>query len=183
MGCHTWYSVPVVTTKEEILKIAQEQVNEWAKEPWFSESDRKWYQYAIDAELIGPVCDMCTEYKTEESGKWILYMDITDFSLLQYNKANGTSYKSEHDVPEEEDEFLERYPDNPRIGGYPDNIIRNFAEFMEFYTKGFVDKEGEQHNFYWNIKQQKGEEDQRAKILKEIEQFFEKYPQGIITFG
>lgn len=92
MGTHTWFAVPYKTDKKEIIQMAQDFLN---STKYYTESEKQMYQYAIDKELTDPICSLvsgvvdCNHIDTD---KWILYLDITDWSLLQYNKEHGTNF-------------------------------------------------------------------------------------------
>ena len=201
MGCHTWFSVPFLTDKKEIIKLAQKYIN---SEKYLSSSAKKMFQYAIDNELVDPCCQLaCISpnkpgISQKDNNSWSLYLDIQDFSLLKYNEKNNTNIKRYSD------EFhklkLETYSDEPRIGGYPDIIIKSYEEMCSFISTGYDginydenDKEIPFHyDFYFSgeIDWKNGEksnlgvnQEYRDKILNDIKQFFINHPKGIITFG
>jgi hypothetical protein len=39
--------------------------------------------------------------------------------------------------------------DEPRIGGYPDNIITSENEMLEFIKTGYTDEDGKHYKFYF----------------------------------
>ncbi len=155
MGCHTWFSVPVVTDKKEILKLAQSFLDTTT---YFSESQKAMYQLAIDNELVDPCCELAAsgteELEQEVEGEWTMYKDVSD-----------------------------NYCDEPRIGGYPDKIIRSYDEMIKFIEAGFegVKYEGGEkiphhYEFYY-------EESRKESFMGRIKEFFDNNPEGIITFG
>lgn len=172
MGCHTWFSVPYISDKEEIKKIAEKYIN---TEKWITESYRKMYQYAIDNDLEDPICELVAgATDTTHHGTWCLYKDVKHYSVEKYNKENGTEigrhdYK---DLPVE----IETYSDEPRIGGYPDKVIKSYDEMVEFMKEGFTDEEGRHFDFYYD-------KDRIEKVMQGIKTFFEKHSDGVITFG
>jgi len=171
MGCHTWFSVPYKTDKKEIIEMAQKSLDEWKE---CSDSDRQMYQYAIDMELVNPVCNLASG--GNKNIGWKLYKDVQDWDLDNYNIDHGTNYDSRYhpDVYDKID--LESYSDEPRIGGYPDKVITSYQEMLDFMKTGFVDEEGIHHNFYYD-------EGRYPTFMKGIQEFFIKHPDGIITFG
>jgi hypothetical protein len=176
MGCHTWYSVPYKTDKSEIINAAQKWLNE-AKH--ISIGHKKIYQYAIDNEIIEPVLELasfefdCTD---RDNTKWILYKDANNYFVEKYNKENGTNIEN-HDYNNISKLGIERYGDEPRIGGYPEEvIIHSYDEMLEFIKKGYTDQEGKHHDFYYN-------KDREHEIMSNIKMFFANNPEGIITFG
>ncbi len=195
MGCHTWFSVPIISNKQKILELAKKYIS---ADNYFSLSEKEMYQFAIQKELVDPCCDlaMCTfedmHCTQRQEGEWIIYTDIGDWSLREYNRINGTNYKK-YEIPENIEELLENYPDCPRIGNYPEDIIiKNYNEMMKFIQDGYTDNEGHHCNFYYNFERDwekgeevilKGDKEKRDVIHKGIKQFFENHPDGIITFG
>lgn len=70
----------------------------------------------------------------------------------------------------------ERDSDEPRIGGYPETIIRSAEEMFKAMETGLTGSNGKHYNFFV--------EPGREKIIKDhINTFFQKYPDGIIEFG
>lgn len=172
MGCHTWFSVPLKTNKKEIIEKAQFMLdNEYS---WMHESTKQMYQYAIDNELSEPCCELA--YPENKSIDWKIYVDISDYSLMEYNKKNNTNFQSKYDLDEETRNSLESYSDEPRIGGYPDKIIHSYQEMLDFMEEGFINNEGEKYEFYYD-------ENRYPIFIEGIKNFFEKHPDGIITFG
>lgn len=174
MGCHTWFKIPILTDKSEILKVAQESLDNWVKEKWVTDSERQMYQYAIDNELITPVCSLAAsllEGSEEKDNEWIIYKDPSKVSIERYNKEHGTSFEYSHELPVEDKKLIEFYPDCPRIGGYPETIITNYEEMVKFVKSGYTDENKEHYTF------------SDAEDLSHIKEFFIKHPDGIITFG
>ena len=66
--------------------------------------------------------------------------------------------------------------DEPRIGGYPENVITSEDEMLEFIKTGFTREDGKHFDFHI-------EEERRDRIFRHIKDFFKKHPDGIITFG
>ena len=178
MGCHTWFNVPYITDKKEIIKMAQETVDRYVEKKWIGDGSRQMYQYAIDNELQEPVCELATsgEYSHYKEIEWTLYLDVQDADMYRYNKEHGTTYESKYDMPEEIRDALEGYSDEPRIGGYPDTIIKSYVEMLKFMETGYTDSDNEHHVFRY-------EEDRYPMFMEGIKTFFTKHPQGIITFG
>ena len=174
MGCHTWFSVPYSADKEEIVELAQKYLDNLKGS---SIGHKKMYQYAIDNLLEEPILELA-EYSVDgcHSENWTVYVDIKKWSLLQYNKSNGTNYDSIFDEAVHNKIPLEYYSDEPRIGGYPDKVIRSYDEMVDFMKTGFTDEEGVRHDFYYD-------EDRKENFMNGIKTFFEKHPKGIITFG
>ena len=184
MGCHTWFSVPVVTDKKKILELAQEWLS---NDKHISESSKQMYQYAIDNELITPCLELaCNTYNENNieyndlsivfDNKWILFKDVKDNSLCEYNKKNGTNYTSVYDDNVYNKIELECYSNEPRIGGYPDKIIESYQDMVDFMKTGFTDEDGKKYDFYY-------EEDRYNIFMNGIKLFFERHPKGVITFG
>ena len=66
--------------------------------------------------------------------------------------------------------------DEPRIGGYPDTIIKSADEMFKAMEDGLIGWQGNQFNFYWD-------ESRDERIRKNIIEFFKAHPDGIIEFG
>lgn len=175
MGCHTWFSVPYKTDKEEILKLAQHWLN---KADHVSVGHKKMYQYAIENEIIEPVCELAS-YETDSSHdvetEWILYKDIKNYSIEKYNLENDTTI-DKYDDEACKKANIEYYSNEPRIGGYPDVIVKSYKEMVKFMETGFTDAEGKHHAFRY-------EENRKEAFMEGIKKFFINHPKGIISFG
>jgi len=169
MGCYTWFSVPYIKDKQKIKELAQENLN---KSNSYSESSRKMDQYAIDNDLITPIFNLADLEHYDDT--WVAYIDVSEWSLLEYNKLNNTNYTLQYD--NEIINKLENYGDEPRIGGYPDKIIHSYQEMLDFMKTGFTNEKGKKYDFYYD-------EDRYDIFMSNIKTFFEKHPDGIITFG
>jgi len=174
MGCHIWFSVPYKTDKDEIAEIAQSYLNETE---YLSESNKEMYQYAIDCRLIDPVCELAINaLHCSRHDEWVIYKDAIEYNIEKYNEEHRTSIHR-YDSDAIYKAGIETYSDEPRIGGYPENIIRSYEEMMEFMSTGFDSDDGDVHyDFYY-------EEDRFDFIQKNIKKFFDTHPNGIITFG
>jgi hypothetical protein len=173
MGCHTWFSVPLTTDRKKILWIAQKSVDEMDVHP----TTKMMYQYAIDSELVDPVCNLAASYSNSGTWEdWIIYQGVLDYSLSQYNKEHNTKYDRWKDYEIVYSLNLESYSDEPRIGGYPNRVIHSYDDMVKFMSTGHDDEDGDHYDFYF-------EEDRIENVMEGIKTFFEKHPYGIITFG
>ena len=103
----------------------------------------------------------------------IIYTEILDL----YNKKHNLNFTQFSDVIDAIFYlYIESYSDEPRIGGYPGNIIKSYDEMVEFIKTGYTNSEGEKFEFYY-------EKERYPKFMEGIQQFFTKHPDGIITFG
>lgn len=66
--------------------------------------------------------------------------------------------------------------DEPRISNYPDTIITSAEQMFQAMESGLTNSEGKHANFSWNKERDKA-------IRKNIIEFFNQYPDGIIEFG
>jgi len=66
--------------------------------------------------------------------------------------------------------------DEPRIGGYPDTIIKSADEMFKAMETGLTNWEGKHCIFRWD-------KDREEKIRTNIIEFFKAHPDGIIEFG
>jgi len=176
MGCHTWFSVPYKTDKNEIIELAKQ----YLVKNYQTDDFQKMYEYAIIEELQDVVCQFASdECDCGHYENWILYKDVYDYSLELYNKDHDTSY-SKYDNFFRENDVLESYSDEPRIGGYPERIIRSYDEMVEFIKTGHdeYERNGEVIHCDFYI-----DENRIEKVMNGIKEFFIKHPDGIITFG
>lgn len=192
MSCATWYAVPVIKDKAEILKLAQKKLDWNILKKYMTEDRRKMYQYVIDAELLDPLGDLIeirtdepNEPKYELSGTdWIIYQDPNDIAVQKYNAQYGTYHQYINSVPKEHLDGLDTYGNTPRIGGYPDIVIKSYDEMISFMHNGFIDEDGIPFNFWWHdFKDPKILEEEKQKAIAQVKRFFTNYPDGIITFG
>ena len=137
----------------------------------------KMYQWAIDNEIEEVVCELAGIITDSANcSPWKLYKNVEDVSLELYNKEHGTSYSRDKDYRIYYELPLERYSNEPRIGGYPDKIIHSYDEMIKFMEEGHTDEEGKKFEFYY-------QEERKERFMNGIKTFFEKHPDGIITFG
>lgn len=183
MGCHTWFSIPVIETKQEIIELATINLQKQFEKGWITESSKKMYDFAIEQELITPVCELaCADVDlnnrfTTKDETWTLYKDPTDVSLQEYNKKNNTNYTHSYLCPADVLEQLETYSDEPRIGGYPNTQIKSYQEMLDFMKTGYTSEEdGKHYDFYYD-------KERYNDFMSGIKSFFEKHPKGLITFG
>jgi hypothetical protein len=170
MGSHTWYKKPLVKGKENIIKYLKEKDESDKQKEWWNDDCEKEHQYFLslggyDALNFDYDFSDVRDYK-EGSDYDIISYEIHSLELILkanddyvlYERANGYCI------------------DAPRIGGYPDTVIKSAEEMFKAMETGLVNWEGKHFNFYWD----KNEEDY---IRKNITNFFKAHPDGIITFG
>jgi len=178
MGCHTWFSVPYIEGEEKITELAQKYIDQNTAKGYLTPDYAKMYQYAIDNKLLSIIKELAAGITntTERDNKWILYKDINDYSVELYNNKNGTTYGNHDRFFNDNPGLIENYSDEPRIGGYPENVIESYDQMIEFMKTGFTDEKGNHHDFYY-------EESRKDNFMLGIKQFFINHPKGIITFG
>lgn len=183
MGCHTWFSVPHTTGKEEIIALAKKYL---AETNYISPGHKKMYAYAIQEELLEPVLELAA-YQVEGSEKdhidWVIYKDVEDYSLEQYNIKNNKKIKKYSKEYNKIREKLEHYSDEPRIGGYPETVIRSYDEMEQAMKNGLVGTSYEKGKEEKKIFHFQYEEERKENFMNGIKQFFINHPKGIITFG
>jgi hypothetical protein len=175
MGCHTWFSVPFKTDKEEIIKLAQDYLNSVTH---YGDDYKKMYQLAIDHGLQGPILELAadgSDSNVRDPDNWILYKDIVDNSIEEHHKKTGVLI-DRYDYEAQKKEGLENYSNEPRIGGYPDRIVRSYDDMVDFMKTGHTLSDGTHCDFNCDA-------DRLDKVMEGIKQFFFKHPDGIITFG
>jgi hypothetical protein len=178
MGCHTWFKIPILTDRTEVIKEAQAFLDSDDASS-MSSGHIQMYQWAIDNEI----CEVCCELASirigchgNEEGEWVLYQDIRDYSVVKYNKENGTSYSKYDPFFDSNPDIIEMYSDEPRIGGYPPNTIRSYDEMCNFMETGYTNEEGKHYAFSYDA-------ERIENVMAGIRIFFEKHPDGIIIFG
>lgn len=179
MGCHTWYSVPVKTDKKEIIELAQKFLDE---HEFLSADHKKMYQFAINNELRDVVTELASYVMDGKviEGEWIVYLDERHFVINEYNKTVELAEQLDYYDFDKIDKIgLEWCGSEPRIGGYPDKIIRSYDEMIKFMDEGYhgtLHDKPHHHTF-------RMDDDRKDRIIGNIKRFFETYPQGVITFG
>jgi hypothetical protein len=155
MGCHTWYRKPLVKGKENVQKYLREKIDIMrGKYYWDDECEREAILClkAIDV-LDENMCDDLEEYLNLDN-----HLEFINGEPIIFVAANG------YDT------------DEPRIGGYPDTIIKSADEMFKVMETGIVNWEGKHFNFRWD-------KDREEHIRKNIVDFFNEHPDGIIEFG
>jgi hypothetical protein len=150
MGCHTWYKVPVAKGRDAVTVKVREELESLRKKDWWDE----------DCEREAKECERALkEWDTD-----VLEDCITNYYFYTVKGVPMLFKHYEHDS------------DEPRIGGYPENVITSEKEMLEFIKTGFTREDGKHFDFYI-------EEERRERVFKHIKKFFELHPDGIITFG
>lgn len=178
MGCHTWFSVPYITDREEIRKLATEHI---LKDLKGGKRSKKWNEPDFpnniflknsDDTITSYASDMIDGHTCILDGN--IYMDVLDYELMKYNERTGSNI-SKRDYEEIDSIGLFNLYDCFRAYGYPDNILRSYEETIEFICtyqySGIHAIPGEPAIKTFE------DTDQKLKL------FFARYPCGIITFG
>jgi len=150
MGCHTWYKVPVAKGRDAVTVKIRENLSELRSKDWWNDECEK---EAKECERALKEWD--TELLEEYITNYYFYV-IKGVPMLFKHYENDT--------------------DEPRIGGYPENVITSEDEMLEFIKTGFTREDGKHFDFHI-------EEERRDRIFRHIKDFFKKHPDGIITFG
>lgn len=149
MGCHTWYKKLVTNNQEYIVKRVRDVIA--------VSKHYDWYEFTNLKDLF------------ESNEEWV--QEIAEYVYDNVNglvNVNGTYgiYDAANDYD----------TDEPRIGGYPDTIIKSADEMFKAMEDGLIGWQGNHFNFYWD-------ESRDERIRKNIIEFFKAYPDGIIEFG
>ena len=155
MGCHTWYRKPLVKGKENVQKYLREKIDASRKKDWWNDECEN------EAIISLLAIDALDENMDEELLEVVCLNDKLIFINGEpqiFVGANGLD------------------TDEPRIGGYPDTIIRSADEMFNAMETGLVNWEEKHFNFYWD-------KDREEYIRKNIVDFFNAHPDGIIEFG
>lgn len=181
MGCHTRYLVPVVHGIETIKQLAVEYLNR--NDSYLHSSSRQMYEYAIANDLYEPIMEMaCNNYEQKYTWagdeEWVLYKEANHVAIEEYNRVHSTNYRVWSQIPE--GLGLDWYGDEPRIGGYPERVIRSYEDMVDFMATGYIKGKGTEHpqhiNFYYAP-------ERYDLIMAMIRRFFDNHPTGIIVFG
>jgi hypothetical protein len=122
--------------------------------------NEEWWDDTVEAQAL-----MDIEYLNQfnyEDMVWYTYNENLSFRVVNGVPGLYTSYYDDSD--------------EPRIGGYPEAIATSYEEMMGFMESGLKGEDGRHYDFYI-------EDDRRDRIINHIKTFFEKHPDGIITFG
>jgi hypothetical protein len=155
MGCHTWYRKPLIKGKENVQKYLREKIDASRKKDWWNDECEN------EAIISLLAIDALDENMDEELSEYLTLDDTLLFinrEPIIFVAANG------YDT------------DEPRIGGYPDTIIRSVDEMLNAMETGLVNWQEKHFNFYWD-------KDKEEYIRKNIVDFFNAHPDGIIEFG
>ena len=155
MGCHTWYRIPLVKGKENIQQYVRQKIDADKKQEWWNDKCEEEAVLTIKA-----ITDL------DEN------MDENSAILL------GAYYNIEF-INKEPAIYINAYAydiDEPRVGGYPDTIIKSADEMFKAMKTGLINWEGKHFSFYWD-------KDREDYIRKNIVDFFNAHPDGIIEFG
>ena len=174
MGCHTWFSVPFITDKEKIKQDALEELNR--VEYPYTEQEKKMYKYAIKQDLDQIIAEIaCSKYYKlhTKAVSGIIYIDANDAEVERYNKENNINLNRFDNYKDVQNLNLKFWGNAFRCAGYPKIILRSLKETIDFInTYEFTDDDGNIHKC-----------ETSEHTIPTITEFFEKYPDGIITFG
>lgn len=149
MGCHTWYKKLVTKSQDEIIKRVKDAI---AASKYYN-----WYEFTSLEDLFES-----NEEHVQEIAEYVY--DSVD-GLIKVNGVFGI-YESANGYDSDE----------PRIGGYPDTIIKSADEMFKAMETGLINWEGKHFNFYWD-------KERDDYIRKNIVDFFNAHFEGIIEFG
>jgi hypothetical protein len=155
MGCHTWYRKPLVKGKEEVQKFLRDKIERQRKKDWWNDECE---QEALVSLVAIEKLDENMEEELFEALCWDDNVRFVDGEPVVFVGATGFD------------------TDEPRIGGYPDTIIRSAEEMFKAMETGLINWEGEHFNFHWD-------KEREDWIRNNITEFFKTHPDGIIEFG
>jgi len=155
MGCHTWYRKPLVKGKENVQRYLREKIEALRKKSWWDEECEQEALLSLEA------IDVLDENMGE-----VLKESLTLDDQLEFINGEPIIFIS----------AVGYDTDEPRIGGYPDTIIKSADEMFKAMETGLVNWEGKHFDFYWD-------EERENYIRSNITKFFNAHPDGIIEFG
>ena len=149
MGCHTWYKKLVTNNQEEIVKRVRDVIA--------VSKHYDWYEFTNLKDLF------------ESNEEW-----IREIAEYVYDSVDGlVNVNGTYGIYDGANGYD---TDEPRIGGYPDTIIKSADEMFKAMEDGLIGCQGNHFNFYWD-------ESRDERIRKNIIDFFKAHPDGIIEFG
>jgi hypothetical protein len=152
MGCHTWYKIPIAKGKENVQKYLKEKIDTMRKHDWWNNECEQ------EALLTLKASELLDKNMDEDLLDYIDDLHFINGEPQIFISANG------YDT------------DEPRIGGYPETIIKSADEMFKAMDEGLTNWEGKHYMFHWD----KNREDY---IKNNIINFFNNHPDGIIEFG
>jgi len=115
MGCHTWYRKPLVKGKENVQKYLRDRINSSRENDWWDEECEQ------EALISLKAIDALDEHMDEQLLEYVCIdntLIFIDGEPQIFIKADGFD------------------TDEPRIGGYPDTIIKSADEmFKDAYNQ------------------------------------------------
>ena len=155
MGCHTWYRKPLVKGKEEVQKFLRDKIERQRKKDWWNDECE---QEALVSLVAIEKLDENMEEELFEALCWDDNVRFIDGEPVVFVRATGFA------------------TDEPRIGGYPDTVIRSAEEMFKAMETGLINWEGKHFDFHWD-------KEREDRIRNNITEFFKTHPDGIIEFG
>jgi hypothetical protein len=155
MGSHTWYRKPLVKGKENVQKYLREKID--------SMREKDWWNAECEQEALNSL--VAIEALDEKMDEGLLETICSNDTLIFIN--------GEPQIFVGADGFD---TDEPRIGGYPDTIIKSADEMFKAMETGLVNWEDKHFNFYWD-------KEREDYVRNNITEFFKAHPDGIIEFG
>lgn len=182
MGCHTWfhkeYPVTLEQCKLDAIDICKYQIS-WNKE--YIDDPNKEIDWCDDIEK----CRENIKYASEFFTKCLRFIEKNIFKtketlsrfyefrpynsnkyvdgLYEYCKKTDALYICTDDLPH----------DLFRIGGYPEDQLLSYNETLEYMKKYCEEYKVPFESHFGNIED----------IKNELLQFWNEYPNGLITFG
>jgi hypothetical protein len=169
MGCHTHYHIPLVKGKENIINHLKEKNENYRKKDWWDEECEKEHQYFLSLggyDVLNFDYDFSDvkDYKEGDSYDIVSY-GVHSVELISKVNNDYVLYKGV------------QLSDEPRIGGYPETIIKSADEMFEAIEKGLYSESlGKQVFFHID-------NDRKEYVYNMINNFFKENPEGIIIFG
>ena len=154
MGCHTWFKKPLIKGKENIQHYLKKEIDTLRTKDWWDKNCEAEVPTRLEAiENISEDMDEDLKYYLGVNNS-VTFVDGEPIIFVSYEDDNN----------------------EPRIGGYPEQIIKSADEMFKVMETGLTNSEGKHYHFRW-------EPEREDYIRNHIKTFFEKYPDGIIEFG
>ncbi len=171
MGCHTWMKTKSKYSIEDIRQLWVEQQQDWVN---------KWATYTIDKDHEDRKKGGAFDHLSQEDFERHLLIYERQLRMVKNGNIKSAFVNHLHKDTDEGELYLVHNgvvycetKDTPsnifRVGNYPDDILLSMEDTMRFIM------ENKERIYYYS--------DKFESVIKELEEFWENNPIGLIEFG